>query len=113
MTGVRDPTAAAVVRANVCVRGPLELKGKVISEMRGVADKQMFSARITNIILQLQYVLDRYVGNVFGSHSSICDCFSSTRKLVMYAKRTVWPRILYHPGSHLMGAGNNAVGTGS
>jgi uncharacterized membrane protein len=61
----------------------------------GVADKEVYNALI---ISQRQYFIARclsfYIGNVFGLHS-ICVCFTSARRLVTYAKGTVWSRVLY------------------
>jgi hypothetical protein len=72
----------AVIRANLCARDPLEVKGKGI---RGVADKEAHTVYTIDIVSQRQYVvahcLSSYVGDVFGLHS-ICVCFPSTRKIV-------------------------------
>jgi hypothetical protein len=52
-----------------------------------------FSIHTINIISQQQYFaahcLSSCVGNVFCLHS-ICVCFPSTKKLVMWEKCTVW-----------------------
>jgi hypothetical protein len=75
----------AIVGANLCVPGPLEVKGKGIREMGEVADKEAYTVQTINIISQRQYFIARclsfYVGYVFGLHS-MCLCFPSTRKLV-------------------------------
>jgi hypothetical protein len=59
-----------VVGTKPCVPRPLEVKGKGI---RGVADKEAYTADAINIISQPQYFVDRclisYVGNVFGLRS--------------------------------------------
>jgi hypothetical protein len=68
-----------IVGAN---RGPLEVKGKEVQGVGGVADKEAYTVHTINIISQRQYLvaccLISYVGNVFGLHS-ICVYFPSTR----------------------------------
>jgi hypothetical protein len=74
-----------VVGANLCVPRPLEIKGKGIRRVGGVAVKEAYTVHPFNIISQRLYFvahsLSSCVGNVFGSYS-MCFCFPSTRKLV-------------------------------
>jgi hypothetical protein len=74
-----------VVGANLCAPDPLEVKGKGIRGMEGVADKEAYAVHV-DIISQWQYFvachLISYVSNAFGLHS-ICVCFPSTCKLVI------------------------------
>jgi hypothetical protein len=71
--------------ANLCVPRLLEVKGKGISGVGEVADKETYTVNTINIISPRQYFVARclssYIGNVFGLHS-ICVCFPSTRKLM-------------------------------
>jgi hypothetical protein len=77
-------TSGIVVRANLCVRRPLEVKGKGIRKVGGVADKDACTVHSFNFSQRQYFVarcLSSYVGNVFGTHST-CVCFPFTRKLV-------------------------------
>jgi hypothetical protein len=64
----------------------LEVKGKGIRGVGGVASKEACTVHTINIISQRQYFVARchssHIGNVFGS-CRICICFPSTSKLVM------------------------------
>jgi hypothetical protein len=88
--------AVTVVGANLCVRGPLQVKGKGIRRMGGVTGKETCTVHTFNIISERQYFVTRclssFVGDVFGLRS-ICVCFPSTRKLVTQTKLTVWSRV--------------------
>jgi hypothetical protein len=79
-------THVTVVGANLCIQGPLEVKGKGIRGVDRVADKEAYTVHIINNISPQQYFvahcLISYVGNVFGSHN-MCICFPSTHKIVM------------------------------
>jgi hypothetical protein len=81
----------------MCARDPLEVKGKGIRGVGGVADKETCTVHTINIISQRQCFVTRCliscVCNVFGLYS-IC-VFLCTRKLVMEAKRTDSPRLQY------------------
>jgi hypothetical protein len=71
-----------VVGTNLCVPRPLEIKGKGIRGVGGVADKEAYSVR--TIVSQRQFFVPRclisFVGSVFGLRC-ICVCFPSARKL--------------------------------
>jgi hypothetical protein len=75
-----------VVRVNLCIQDPLEVKCKGIREVEGVADKEECTVHTINITSQWQYFvvccLISYASNVFGSHR-ICICLPSTHKLVI------------------------------
>lgn len=88
-----------VVGANLCIwrvrnKSPLGQRSE-----RGIRYKEACTARTVNVVSQRQCFLARclssYVVNVFGLHST-CVCFPSTSKFIMWARRTVWLRALYH-----------------
>jgi hypothetical protein len=65
---------------NLCARDALEVNGKGIRRVGGVADKEAYTVRTINIISQRQYLVSRclisYVGNVFGLYSTYMWSFS-------------------------------------
>jgi hypothetical protein len=86
---------SAVVGANLCAQDTSEVKGKGIRGMGEVADKEACAVQTINIIFQRQYFVARCliscVNNVFGLHR-VCVCFTLSRNLVTYIKRTDSPR---------------------
>jgi hypothetical protein len=70
LTHVRVSVKRTVVGANLCVWGPLEVKGKGIKGVGGVADKEAYTVHTINIISQRLYFVARclipYVNNAFG-----------------------------------------------
>jgi hypothetical protein len=61
-----------VVVTKLCIPHLLEVKGKAIRGVGGVADKEAYGVHTINIISQQQYFIARClsscVGNVFGLH---------------------------------------------
>jgi hypothetical protein len=87
--------ALTVVGKNLCVPCPLEVNGKGIRGLGGVAGKEAHTIQTMNIISRRQHFiapcLSSHVGNVFGLRR-VSVCFPSTRKLEVKAKRSVWFR---------------------
>jgi hypothetical protein len=74
-----EENISTVVRVNLCVRCPLEIKGKRITGVGGVSDKEAYTVHTINIISQWQYFVSccfsSYVGNVFGLHNTYMHLF--------------------------------------
>jgi hypothetical protein len=76
-----DAIRSTVVGTKPCVPRPLEVKGKWIRRLGGVAEMKAESVQTTNIISQWQYLQLAVSGNILGFRST-CVYFPSTRKLV-------------------------------
>jgi hypothetical protein len=69
----REQFVGTVVGANLCVRRPLEVKGKGIIGVGQASDKEAYTVHSSNIITQRQCFVPRclssFVGNVSCLHS--------------------------------------------